>query len=89
MSYKRKITETMVICNDDEKTKKVVHAIKEYIWDTFNNVKIESLDELKIYLRCDDLTLNWVFPYENLQGEDLNLNLSPKILTKSFKLFKI
>ena len=32
MSYKRKITETMVICNDDEKTKKVVQGIKEYIW---------------------------------------------------------
>lgn len=71
MSYKRKITETMVICNDDEKTKKVVHGIKEYIWDIFNYVKIDSLDELEIYLRCDDLTLNWVYPYDNLQGEDL------------------
>lgn len=78
MSYKRKISETMVICNDDEKTKKVVHGIKEYIWDIFNYVKIESLDELKIYLRCDDLTLNWVFPYENLQGEDLEAEFKSK-----------
>ncbi|SFN61252.1 hypothetical protein [Proteiniclasticum ruminis] len=78
MSYRRRVTETIVICNDDEKIKKVVHGVKEYLRDIFNNVKIESLDGFELDLRCDELILKLGLPDDSFQGEELEFDLKSK-----------
>ena len=58
MSYYRRVAEVMVFYNDNEKTKRVVQGVREYLWDIFNKVRIEALDSFYLHIRWDGFILD-------------------------------